>query len=111
MKKLLSVVFMMVLCASAVSAISLKKRQKYVDSHPTLSLVVREAILAREAVVGETVEDVLTTFGRPDTINRMSIGNGVQEQWVLYIEHLMSNKANETIFIYFEGGVVTSWQD
>lgn len=58
-------------------------------------------IFNRKIWLGATKEMVIESWGKPDEVNR-SIGVwGVHEQWVY----------DNNQYIYFENGVLTSWQD
>jgi len=50
--------------------------------------------------IGLTTQDVLEHMGHPNSINRSTGSWGVHEQWVYAYKYL-----------YFENGILTSWQD
>lgn len=59
-------------------------------------------VAAREITLGMTAEVVRASWGRPSDINR-SVGSwGVHEQWVYRLP---------SRYLYFENGILTSWQD
>jgi hypothetical protein len=69
-------------------------------AHPTWSQHDCELVAAGKVTLGMTQEMVLAGWGRPNDINRSVGAWGVHEQWVY--------PAN---YLYFEDGVLTSWQD
>ena len=54
---------------------------------------------------GMTTEMARESLGSPDEINKSSGTWGLHEQWVY------SEGRSKTIYLYFENGVLTSWQD
>jgi hypothetical protein len=109
MKKFISMILMLVVLVGIVSGVSLKKRQKYVDSHPYLSIEIRQCILGKKIMGGMTCEEVAISWGRPDEINRTVTGGQTNEQWVyVTVRNQFKYKA---IYVYFENGIVTAWQD
>ncbi len=61
---------------------------------------ITDKVINRKVILGMTKEQVIASWGRPNDINR-SVGSwGVHEQWVY------DNK-----YLYFEDGVLTSFQD
>jgi hypothetical protein len=50
--------------------------------------------------IGMNKEMATLSLGSPNAVNRTVGGWGVREQWVY-----------ETIYLYFENGVLTSYQD
>ena len=55
--------------------------------------------------IGMTAEQVRASWGPPHDINRTVTANSVREQWVY------GYGASTRKYVYFENGVVTSWQD
>jgi len=51
---------------------------------------------------GQTREEVLELYRRPNKINTTITRSTRREQWVYRI--------NGTIYLYFENGILTSWQ-
>jgi hypothetical protein len=71
-----------------------------VAAHPEWSSLVHTHIVAGQIALGMTPDMVRASWGKPDDINR-SVGPwGVHEQWVYGYKYL-----------YFEDGILTSWQD
>ena len=79
------------------------RRKWYVDRHPDLSSRTREAILKGIVHLQMTSEQVRASIGLPDDINRTVYSFGVHEQWVY-------GKYGDR-YLYFEDGILTSWQD
>ncbi|MCK5215497.1 MAG: hypothetical protein KAR05_09100 [Candidatus Omnitrophica bacterium] len=77
-------------------------RQYFVMQNKSWSEDVKELILKANIAIGMTREQVLVSWGEPDDINRTGGGYGVHEQWVY--------DRSET-YLYFENGILTSWQD
>lgn len=107
------------LLVSCTSANLIKNRRNYIGLHPELTPAIRSAISSGEVLIGMTTEQVVASRGRPLDINRTTGKWGIHEQWV-YVgveanprmqmsrrESLLDHKYG---YIYFENGVVTSWQ-
>ncbi len=76
------------------------RRNDYVARHPELDSRARAAIISGTVVLGMTSDAVSASMGAPRDVNR-SVGSwGIHEQWVYPGKYL-----------YFENGVLTSWQD
>jgi hypothetical protein len=74
---------------------------------PTWTDTQCEMVTARKIVLGMTTELARASWGQPTDINR-SVGSwGVHEQWV-YRPALSSGSST---YLYFENGILTSWQD
>lgn len=63
---------------------------------PSVSEKVRAGVIS----LGMTCEQVRFSWGPPDDVHRTVGSWGVHEQWVY-----------RTQYVYFENGIVTSWQD
>lgn len=75
-------------------------RKRKAAAEPGISDEVAKHILAGRFILGMTDKQVRASKGNPDRKNR-SIGRwGVHEQWVYPHSYL-----------YFENGILTSWQD
>ena len=94
-------------------------KQNYLKTHPEISSRMRDAILNGDILIGMTAEQVLASRGRPYKINRSTGSYGIHEQWVyvgIEINARMQVSRKETLldhkyaYIYFENGIVTSWQ-
>ncbi|MBA7714289.1 hypothetical protein ES703_123307 [subsurface metagenome] len=107
-------------CVAIQSAVQLpKQRQNYVESNTWISPEIKEAILNGRVILGMTIKQVLASRGRPLDINRTTRESGTHEQWVyvgVEINTRMRMSRKETLldhefgYIYFENGIVTSWQ-
>lgn len=81
-------------------AAQVKIRREKAASVPGLSDRIAECILAGKITLGMTCEQTIASWGVPDQKNR-SVGSwGIHEQWV-YVQ----------MYLYFENGILTSWQD
>ena len=78
-----------------------QRRDLYVTAHPNLPEGIKAAILAGHILIGMSTEDARASLGAPVSINRTGTATGVYEQWVY----------GETTFLYFEKGILRSWQD
>lgn len=77
------------------------RRSSYVSAHPDISSATRADILRGSARPGMTIAEVYASWGRPSRVHRSGNRSGVSEQWVY-----MSGQ-----YIYFENGIMTSWQN
>ncbi len=74
---------------------------------------VKDAILRGDVLIGMTSSDVIASRGRPHDVNKTTGIFGVHEQWVMYAlseSGKWDSKGKEYGYIYFENGLVTSWQ-
>lgn len=62
-------------------------------------------IMAKQIWIGMTKEMAIESKGRPDDINRSVNEYGTSEQWI-YGEDISNRR-----YLYFDDGVLTSWQD
>jgi len=95
-------------CASTIKAFTpgATRKSKYVESHPCLSSKIRQDILAGTIRIGMTKEQVIASRGKPRDINRTGSALGIQEQWCYGDYGEMPD-----YYLYFENGILTSWQD
>jgi len=63
---------------------------------------ITNKILSGKIWIGMTDEMAIESLGRPQENNRTIGSWGVHEQWVY---------RNGDLFVYFENGILTSWQD
>jgi len=76
------------------------RRTAYISTYITISDRVRDCIMAGKVFLGMTKQQCQASWGRPVDINE-SVGSwGVHEQWVYGHQYL-----------YFENGILTSWQN
>ena len=81
-----------------------KRRQTFVGQNKHISERFKKAILNGQIMLGMSKEMLIASWGQPSDINK-SVGNyGVHEQWVYDYTHFQ-------YFVYFENGVLTSWQE
>ena len=86
--------------AQAKRAASEERRKSYVEAHPELANRIKEAIGGGSVVLGTSPEEARASWGLPDHVNRTVNSNGTHEQW-----------AYGNTYVYFDNGVLTSWQD
>lgn len=91
-------------CASVIENItgypSIETRQKYIASHPDLDNESKNIILKGSIFIGMTKEQVLASWGKPDTINKTISSNYESEQWIYPHGYL-----------YFEKDILKTYQD
>lgn len=66
------------------------------------------AIMERKIILGMTKKDVIASWGQPNDINKTVTTYGTDEQWVYGFISLYSDTLQ---FLYFDDGILTSWQD
>ena len=89
-------------------AIRQEKIKVYFEQNPQLSDDIKNCILNKNIRIGMTKEQVLLSWGHPchgySTCINKSVGLwGVHEQWVYHSPY--------GPYLYFENGVLTSWQN
>jgi len=75
------------------------------DKHPDWSMGDCQTIAKRQIRIGFSEEQAIAAWGRPDDINRTVGQWGSHEQWVY------ERGDYEMQYLYFENGVLTSFQD
>ncbi len=82
-------------------------RQSYIQSHPQLSESEKASILAKRIWIGMTAEQCEASLGKPYKVHRTGTAGGTAEQWVY------ANRINYRpyLYVYFEEGKLTGWQD
>ena len=83
---------------------SVKRRQKYVESHPELDSATQNKILDGVVSIGMTKEMVVAIMGKPYRINETVTKLGMHEQWIYHIEPFPDD------FVYFENDKVSAMQ-
>lgn len=78
------------------------KLQKRYTLYAEATPQVARAMKNRKVIMGMTREEVVESWGRPHDINRTVYGDHVSEQWVY---------GDFGPYLYFDDGVLTSWQD
>jgi hypothetical protein len=63
-------------------------------------VAITDAVIARKIRLGMTREQVRAAWGKPDDIHRTVTAYAVREQWIY-----------GSLYVYFDDGVVTAWQD
>lgn len=94
-----------------------KARKDYLATHPEISSEMRVAIEQGDVLLGMTSAQVVACRGKPYKINKTTGSYGVHERWVMvmrwrgsYNPKGLVKKAKKYAYIYFENGIVTSWQ-
>lgn len=77
-----------------------QRRQSYLDAHPETTERIKEAITTGTLALGMSDQQARASWGAPEKINRTVNVQGVHEQWIY-----------ESTYVYFDDGVLTSWQD
>lgn len=93
------------------SLLGARRRNWYVANTPSLPVRIRETILEGSLVLGMTEEQVLASWGWPRDTNRTVAAFGTMEQWVYGYYIAERNGVTYTHFLYFNDGLLTSWQD
>lgn len=75
------------------------KAEKYFKEHPERS-DFKDVVLNNKIRIGMIKEEVELSWGKPGDIHRTVTQYSTHEQWI-YGDH----------YLYFEDGVLTSWQD
>jgi len=83
-----------------LETVAFRRREWYRDTHPELPLSVSQSIRRGEVSIGLNTEQVRASWGEPKDTNRTVTAHAVHEQWVYHSRSL-----------YFDDGVLTSWQD
>jgi len=76
-----------------------------VQNHSRMQISFKHAILAGRIALGMTKKMAIASWGEPDGINRTVGLFGVHEQWTY------DGGSQNTKYLYFENGILTSWQD
>jgi hypothetical protein len=80
----------------------------YLKLNPDLEPKVRSAIEDCKIYIGMRKEDVRASWGGPTRVNRTVERYGIHEQWV-YCKY--GDCLSGAIYVYFDDGILTSWQD
>jgi len=96
-------------CGAMLAKMDTDRRQQYVGAHPELDQRTREAILNGKIFIGMTRVQVIASWAMPYDTNRTVGSWGVHEQWIYgdYTRYGIKNAR----YLYFENGILTSWQD
>lgn len=86
--------------ASKECGLSKARAVRVASRHPDWSASDVAAVACHYVEVGMTEEQLIASWGRPTHINRSVYSTGESDQWVY----------NENSYVYFENGVVTSFQ-
>jgi amino acid transporter len=72
--------------------------------YPVWTKVECQNIADEKIWIGMTKDQATESWGKPHEINRTVYSSGVHEQWVMF-------DSIYTPYLYFENGILTSWQD
>lgn len=82
-----------------------RRRKSFVFNHPDVTECYNQAILGGRIILGMTEEMVIASWGNPKEVNRTVYSFGVHKQYIY------GNDIRYRKYLYFENGVLTSWQD
>lgn len=92
-------------------------KANYLKTHLEISSQIINAILNGDVLIGMTVEQVIISRGKPCKIKRTTGSHGIYERWTMVTfvfgvikAYGFDKKAKQYAYIYFENGIVTSWQ-
>jgi hypothetical protein len=83
---------------------TIRKSKKFVRNNPQIREQFKQDILAGTIRIGMTKEMVRLARGEPDDINRTVNSYSTREQWVY-------GSIPNRLYVYFEDGIMTSFQD
>jgi len=81
-----------------------KLKAELFSRHPEWDEQTKEEMLTGVIKIGMTKELVVLRWGKPSDINRTVTSNRVREQWVY-------GYGSSRKYLYFENGILTTWQD
>lgn len=100
-RRVLSAILVVSICGCS-GWVPKSQREDYVRQHPNLKPEIAATIIEGGWRRGMTREEVVASIGRPNDINT-SVGSwGKHEQWVY---------GKSSFYLYFENGILTSWQN
>jgi len=73
--------------------------------YPAWTLEECQAVAANRLWIGMTEGQALESQGRPAKVNKTVTAGGVHEQWIYRGEY------RATMYLYFDAGRLTSWQE
>lgn len=82
-----------------------RRRQEFIDRHQSISQKYKNTILNGKIILGMNREMVRASWGEPGDINKSVGSYGVHEQWIY------GDYTTDRYFLYFENGILTSWQE
>ena len=68
------------------------------------SAALEENIAQRKVAIGMTADEVVSSWGRPDKVNKTITASGTSEQWVY------EGRKHRNQYVYLDNGVVRSIQ-
>lgn len=87
------------------------KRNEFFEKHPELDENIKQIIEKDSFVLGMTDEQVIASIGYPHKRN-ISIGSwGKHEQWICGTYNFILKRLTNKKYLYFENGILTSWQN
>ena len=91
--------------AREYSNLNEQQKRSFLKNHEGYDVSTVNAILNGKIRIGMTKDQVIYSWGRPNDINRTVGSWGIHEQWVYDRGDYNSQ------YLYFEDGILTSWQD
>jgi hypothetical protein len=91
----------------AEDSVHFGRREWYCETHPELPSQVAGLILSGRIGLGMTDEQVRASWGQPRDKNRTVSVYGVREQWI----YGSAKSYASSRYLYFNDGILTSWQD
>lgn len=77
-----------------------RRRLVYVNEHPDLLPIIKDAILNGEIIIGMSRDMVIASWGNADEVNRSRSAFDIHEEWIY----------GDT-YLYFENGILNAWQN
>jgi len=81
----------------------LQNANQYVQNHSTDQ--IKEAVAKRQLIIGMNQVEVHASIGLPHDKNKTVGAWGVHEQWIYLTD------GYDRMYLYFEDGILSSWQD
>lgn len=81
-----------------------EKRKEFVEDNPDIRERFKQAIINGSVMLGMTKKMVKVSWGEPNDINRTVTTNNIREQWIY-------GSIKNRRYLYFENGILTSFQD
>ena len=82
-----------------------EEKRRFLKEEKKYSNDIIDAIINEKVKRGMTKEQAIYSWGRPDDINSSTGSWGTHDQWVYRRGEL------STQYLYFENGILTSWQN
>lgn len=86
-----------------------RRRKMAVNNHSEWREEIKKAVLGGEVLIGMTEEQVIACWGKPDKINTTVTSFVKHEQWI-YGYRDINGYWIPKYYLYFENGILTSFQ-